>query len=1025
MPCLQFFLLPEFAEAASIVERRLKRWRRQIRTQSDLDIAETEARKDFDLIRIQQGVFAGLLLNPFGKSVTAFELDGQTIRAIRRSSETSCAVRDLTSLPLLRNGWLGSAVSVFESGNRAIVVRGVPRRAAQKFCAQLSETWRAANLAAFETELERFSMIADGVEALAEPRSYPSACIVDPLLKEARAIDAELLSRLLVDTLAPDIGRRVSLVQGFAANSHQKRAQAIDAFVACELEKWKDFFDTVESKPLTPEQRLSVVVDEDASLVLAGAGSGKTSVITAKAAYLVRAGVRKPEEILLLAFGKRAAEEVRKRVEQRAGARIEAKTFHALAYDIIGKVEREKPPLASHATDELAFLNLLKTILKDLVRTASDIARAIISWFAHFFVEPKDEWDFKTKHAFYAHIEKYDLRTLQGEVVKSYEELQIANWLYRNGISYEYEPTYEHTLPSGGRRKYCPDFRLTESGVYIEHFGVRRKKSADGKEQLFTAPFVDREEYLAGMDWKRKVHAEHQTVLIETYSYERQEGRLLSSLAEKLAPYITLRPLSPDKIFDRVVELNQVDAFSMLLGTFLRKFKSGGYSLQDCRSKAERLKQGLRANAFLSVFAAVYEAYQKSLGDRIDFEDMIHRAARHVEAGRYLSPFRHILVDEFQDISQGRARLLKALKAQHTDSRLFAVGDDWQSIFRFAGADIHLMRNFGSEFGGVFDRETAIHRVVDLGRTFRSVDQIAYAARTFVLRNPAQIAKEVVPAGIASELAIRVVQVERGEAERQLMEVLRNLSAKANPEKGASVLLLGRYRILEPNLSEIRRSFPRLQISFYTIHASKGSEADHVILLNASSGRNGFPSEIVDDPLLALVSPDEETFENAEERRLMYVAMTRARYSLTIIASNSQPSTFVTELLGNPEYKIATQSILSATDPVCGECGGRLIQAQGQQGQMTFRCEHQRLCGNTLPPCPSCRSALPMRQGSSNEMQCDCGVTYPKCPKCNSGWLVERSGRFGVFHSCIRFPVCDGKMSTRTKGGGLGRVGAL
>jgi DNA helicase-4 len=171
-----------------------------------------------------------------------------------------------------------------------------------------------------------------------------------------------------------------------------------------------------------------------------------------------------------------------------------------------------------------------------------------------------------------------------------------------------------------------------------------------------------------------------------------------------------------------------------MLGTFLRKFKSGGYRLQDCETKSDRMKLGKRARAFLDVFAPVFEEYQKRLSGRIDFEDMILRAAHYAETGRYVSPFRHILVDEFQDISQSRARLVKALKAQHSDVRIFAVGDDWQSIFRFAGSDIHLMRHFGREFSGCFDGEASVHRTVDLGRTFRSVDQIAFAARTFVLR---------------------------------------------------------------------------------------------------------------------------------------------------------------------------------------------------------------------------------------------------------------------------------------------------
>lgn len=788
------------------------------------------------------------------------------------------------------------------------------------------------------------------------------------------------------------------------------RANGIAVFVAAELDRWKEFFDTIESKPLTPEQRLSVVVDEDATLVLAGAGSGKTSVITAKAAYLVKAGIRQPEEILLLAFAKNAAEEMSERVEARSGVPIVARTFHAIAYDIIGIVEGSKPALADHATDDMAFNNLIKQILKDLVHQLSKVSKAIIQFFAHFLVEPKTEWDFQTKHDFYTHMESQDLRTLQGERVKSYEELQIANWLYENGVEYEYEPIYEHKITETGRRDYQPDFRLIESGIYIEHFGVRRQKRADGSERLITAPFVDRDEYLAGMEWKRQVHAEHDTTLIETFSYERQEGRLLTGLAEKLAPHVTLKPRPVDTIYDRIVELKQVDDFSKMLGTFLRKFKSGGYSLRDCETKSDQMKLGKRARAFLDVFAPVFEEYQKRLDGRIDVEDMILRAAHYAETDRFKSPFRHTLVDEFQDISQSRARLVKALKAQHPDVRVFAVGDDWQSIFRFAGSDIHMMRHFGREFGGTFDGEAGVHRTVDLGRTFRSVDQIAFASRNFVLRNPAQIQKKIVPAETAAEPAIRIVTVPKGEDDGKLSEVLAALSATVALEaKPATVLFLGRYRFVEPDLRVLRRRFPRLKISFKTIHASKGLEADHVILLNADSGRTGFPSEIVDDPLLSLVSPEEEQFQNAEERRVMYVAMTRARQTLTILASNARPSSFVTELRKDPAYGISTAPGAEPEAQVCGECGGRLLGVTGKDGRIWYRCEHVQHCGNLLPACPSCGTALPRHVDGTSEARCCCGATYPTCPECEDGWLVERSGRYGHFLGCVRYPSCVGK----------------
>ncbi|SFI64727.1 DNA helicase-4 [Phyllobacterium sp. CL33Tsu] len=969
--------------------------------------------------RLQQRPLLGLLVNLFGTTFRAMELDGDHLRLTRRGLTSSVPLEAISAAPLVRKGTVGATMTV-TTAERSLVMRGLRYSDGCAFAEVVKSAWIGFNLSALEREAARFLRVHRAVAGLAKPARYPAAAELTPLLSDARALDTSLLSKLQLAAIGAEQAERVALVRSFTANPVAMKTSAAATFVPAELERWKDFFDTIEDRPLTPEQRLSVVVDEEATLVLAGAGSGKTSVITAKASYLVRAGIRRPEEILLLAFAKNAAKEMSERVEARSGVPIVARTFHALAYDIIGSVEGSKPALADHAIDDLAFTNLIKQILKDLVRENYGVSRAIIQWFGHFLVEPKAEWDFKTKHEFYTHIEKQDLRTLQGEKVKSYEELQIANWLYENGIEYDYEPDYEHKIRETGRRNYCPDFRLIESGVYIEHFGVRRQQMPDGTERLITAPFVDRDEYLADMEWKRGVHAAHQTTLIETYSFERQEGLLLTALAEKLVPHVTVKPLSADTIFDRVIELNQVDAFSQLIGTFLRKFKSGSYSVADCETKSEQLKLGSRAIAFLAVFAPVFAEYQKRLVGRIDFEDMILRAARYAETGQFVSPFRHILVDEFQDISQSRAKLVKALKAQHTDIRVFAVGDDWQSIFRFAGSDIHLMRHFGDEFGGSFNGETGVHQIVDLGRTFRSVDQIAFAARTFVLKNPAQISKEIVPAGNATEPAIRIVMTPKNDDEKKLDEVLAELSARIDLANTASVLLLGRYRFLEPNMIDLKRLFPQLHISFKTIHASKGLEADHVILLGADSGRMGFPSEIVDDPLLALVSPEEELFENAEERRVMYVAMTRARHTLTILASNSRPSSFVTELHKDPEYGIATRPGGRQTAHECGECGGRLIDVRGQAGRTRYRCEHVQHCGNYLPACSSCGVGLPRHTGGPAEAKCSCEATYPSCPECKDGWLIERSGRYGAFLSCVRYPACTGKARISTNMAGIG-----
>ena len=868
-----------------------------------------------------------------------------------------------------------------------------------------------------EWDAARFRELAAALDWLENPPQFPAACLTPPVLSEAASHRGYLTQELIRVGTGIEDKALLGRINEFLKDPKTARESAIAAHVERELARWEHFLDQVEAKPLTPEQRRAVLSDEDATLVLAGAGSGKTSVITAKAAHLLKSGLRRAEEILPLAYGKEAANEMATRMGAACDAPVNAWTFHALAYHIIGNVEGTKPPLAAHAGDQQRYSDVLRQILRKLVVSDEKIANAIIEWFTQFPVECGSEWDYDTKHAWYTHVESLNLRTLQGEKVRSYEEFLIANWLYRNGVEYEYEPQYEYRLPDSGKRGYTPDFRLTESGVYLEHFGVRKQKMPRGMpDRLVTAPFVNREEYLASMDWKRKVHASFETCLIETYSHEREEGRLLEALAEKVAPHATLRPRPLETIYDRVVEMGQVDGFTQLLGTFLLQFKSGSYAMAACQAKADKLNMGARGKGFLAVFEPVFDQYQRALGSRIDFEDMVLRAADHVEKGRYQSPFRHILVDEFQDISQDRARLVTALKAQHSDARVFAVGDDWQSIYRFAGADIHIMRNFGPTFGGEFGPQKGVHQVVDLGRTFRSVDKIALAARRFILQNPAQIEKSIIPAGEAKGPAIRVVWTQKASGADELHQTLASLPAERTAGghlgKATSVLLLGRYRHEKPDMDALEQKFPRLSLRFKTIHGAKGLEADHVVILGCSSGKYGFPSEITDDPILTLVSPEGEPFLNAEERRIMYVALTRARWTVTLLASESEPSSFVRELVADPKYGLVISSGSMPEHVPCGECGGRLLPVPARDGKIWYRCEHNLMCSNYMPACSSCGVGMPTVSKSTGLLQCShCGTNHHECPKCSDGWLVERHGPYSDFFGCVRFPACSGKAS--------------
>tara|TARA_R100000789_G_scaffold98887_1_gene103807 strand:+ start:3473 stop:6394 length:2922 start_codon:yes stop_codon:yes gene_type:complete len=957
--------------------------------------------------KLKRSPLSGAVLRPLGFSSWGAE-QTETGISFHGGARTQVPFSEWAGPPKLISTLGFSTMAVPLADGTEIKLAGLKSSDAIRFISAVNDAFREHITQQFKETEEELKALAQAIDRLNQPRRYLAACLLSPFLERAtKAIDS--LPALIPDGVLADSEQRLlDAVSTFKDAPEQARKAAIQRFIETELADMKAFFDTIESNPLTPEQRLAVVTDEDATLVLAGAGSGKTSVIVAKAAYLIDRGIRQPEEILLMAFGKDAASEMAARIKERSGASVDAMTFHALGNRIIREVEGTGPALADHASDDAKFRALLRDILVTEIAPMTGLGKLLLDWFSEFYWPYKSEWDFKTQDAYFQWVESHELRTLNGDRVKSFEEWEISNWLYRNGIAYEYEPVYEHELPADARGPYKPDFRLTESGIYIEHFGVRKSRGPDGMIRLTTAPFIDRDRYLADMTWKRELHQARGTTLIETFSYEKVEGKLLDGLREKLAPYVECKPVPDGQVFNTLSEMGQVDAFTQTVGTFLRHFKSGGVTIAQCRARSEAAGDVPRSSAFIKIFEPLIDAYERRLGDMIDFEDMIVRATEHVESGRYQSPYRHLLVDEFQDISEGRARLLRALKGQHSDGRVFAVGDDWQSIYRFTGSDIHLMRSFGKEFGGNFAGADDVHSTVDLGRTFRSVDKIAHPARRFVLRNPSQIKKTVVPAGTASAPAIMVAYYGWGQDGAALNGALDRLSAEAL--SGASVLLLGRYHRAKPKaLAALSANFPKLSIRFMTVHASKGLEADHVIILRAVSDTMGFPSEVVDDPLLDLVLPEPENFEHAEERRLFYVALTRARKSVTILADREKPSAFVRELVDTPEYEAIELGEPGIAEHRCHSCGGRMLAQKAKKGSTYFSCEHRHLCGQTLKPCNICGGDLPVKDTANpDKMVCSCGAAFAACPECTDGWLIERRGPRGKFLGCVTYPACTG-----------------
>ena len=348
--------------------------------------------------------------------------------------------------------------------------------------------WWRRTLAA---HIETFRSVHDCLVQLADPPRYMARSVFSVLECDAEKAVGEFSSRW-PDALSgtPEI-RMLKTIQDFLNDSEGHRERVNNAFVVNELARSREFFDWIEARPLTDEQRRAVVVDEDRNLVVAAAGSGKTSVIVAKAGWLLQKGYRQPSELLLLAFAKDAQKEMEERVRSRLGdeaaAGLTVRTFHSLGMSIIGAAAGKRPALAKVAEDDKALFDLLKGIIADLVADPK-FSTVMLRWFADHFAPYKSEHEFRTQGEYWAYIRTCEIRSLQGEKVKSFEECEVANFLYLNGVPYEYERSYEHDTATSERRQYQPDFYLLDAGIYIEHFGLN--------ESGGTAPFIDREEYL-------------------------------------------------------------------------------------------------------------------------------------------------------------------------------------------------------------------------------------------------------------------------------------------------------------------------------------------------------------------------------------------------------------------------------------------------------------------------------------------------------------------------------------------------
>jgi len=836
-----------------------------------------------------------------------------------------------------------------------VCIGGLPRRATMSLRASIVERQLATR-------------VANAASALEQLRSD------DRYLNWRRWSDWEVTHQGLLEYVPDDLNQlpvsssfrqKLTEVLDWLRDGQRQREERNRRWVEAELERHHHFFDSIEGRCLSASQRRAIVSDEDNTLVVAGAGTGKTSTLVGKVAYLLQKRMAKPDEILLLTFTRSVCEEMKERVRKACGSEVEAvHTFHSLGNQILGKAWGKMPNLAPWATENKDGLDGLHEMIQDYLQERSSDQHpdpALRELLVRYRYPERDEHEFRNLGEYRKHLKSHCIRTLRGEAVKSHGELVVADFLTAHGVRYEYEGKYEKDTATKDRRQYRPDFRLLDyPGVYIEYFGVDR----NGR----TAPWVDEKKYVADMVWKIGTHRDNRTTLIALRYYNFKEGNLEEILARELREArIELREVPlPDLIAQRdereaKSQESPLNPIVNLLASFLNLYRANNWTLCDL---SDRLPASgtdrRRAEVFLDVFRGFLTRYEEKLekNGEIDFSDMITKATSVICSGGWTCPFRYVLVDEFQDMSRGRAGLLKALLEKIPDRRLFCVGDDWQSIFRFAGNDVSIMAFFASEFGC----PAASLRRVDLAETYRLSPKAVDLSSKFIQRNPQQLTKTLIASGANRDDHFPTVSIlyeelygeHAGSIREVFDECLRRIKDKeetvaVGPQAGRPELrVLGRYHhVLSDVTTDSNRS---TKMAKHTVHKAKGLEADYVIVLDVTSGRYGFPTEISDDPLLGLVLSASEEYPNAEERRLFYVALTRARKHTYLVTSAKDRSSFIAELesaeydgLVNTDYPRLVEAGKVLDRVSCPDCGGTVTRVTGKN-EPFWGCENYPYC---------------------------------------------------------------------------------
>jgi DNA helicase-4 len=704
----------------------------------------------------------------------------------------------------------------------------------------------------------------------------------------------------------------------------EKHIQTISDYNAEFIKRRKKDYKHLWSKgllSLDDEQQTAIVTDDKYNLVVAAAGSGKTEVLITRIAYLITRSPDRiqPQRILAIAYQRKAKDEIEQRLRDHYKIEnVNVRTFHKLGIDILRKAG--KIISRTDIIDENKKHEIIKTIFEQKISNEPAFYTLFLEYVKTLHNEDAEEANYETIDEILSYARKRAYFSIDNTRVNSRAEKEIMDFLLTNKINgapivVAYEP---------GISGFRPDFCLPQYDLFIEHWALNKEGEVPN---WFDQPT---EKYKESMETKKKWFADHDKLLVETFTHEYDENKpdefielLKLRIIEKLQSRHNRKFEFTLKTYDEIVEIvwgtykTPIDD----IVNFITTAKTYGLTTKKIADRLVDRKWSSKQLAFGNLVMQVYPIYEDELQKKakIDFEDMINNAIKELDnnTNLYATVYDHILIDEYQDISAQRLALIKKLLERNPYCKLFCVGDDWQSIMGFSGSNLNFFVNFREYF-----EKPAITKICT---NYRSVKSIVDAAADLIRNNDnhqvPKLAlsnrKEIRPIMIfrsphkmefannyyhqtAEDCLARIVEYsQRGYAANDVLILTRFIRTRvANKIKFPLVIQILLDKAKEHNIGiACDNANAQSKVRLLTVHKSKGIEAKVVFILNVIKGIYGFPCEIEDS---SIYEPARDNYpiqdQKEEERRLFYVAMTRAKEDLYIYTWEPAKSEFLEEI---------------------------------------------------------------------------------------------------------------------------------